>query len=65
MASTMAISRPKVGPRAQLAIRARRVARGGFLSCSVMVMIGRWTTSHRFARSDSNRAGDLGGLAST
>jgi hypothetical protein len=47
MASTMAMSRPKVGPRAQLATRMRKERRGGFLSFSVMVMISRRTTSHR------------------
>jgi hypothetical protein len=47
MASTMAMSRPKVGPRTQPASRARWAGRGGFRSFSVMVIIGRWTTSHR------------------
>ena len=48
-------------PRTQPESLARRVGRGRFLSFSVMVMIGRRTTSHRFPRPDSSR---IGGLAS-
>lgn len=62
MASTIAISRPKVGPRTQPASRACRAERGRFLSLNVVAMIGRRTSSYRFTWSDSSR-GD--GLADT